>query len=234
MSKAATSYPSVSQLRKGVILASIAHAIWIAQHPNLAYEQSWDGDNYSVNDSQGCRGTVTFRADDVVGVFRDENSSRSPFRSKADYDLDIYFKGMPPELHKLAQDEALQYVLDDYHGETVPLITAAFWSRDGRLTAAEPWDDVVKHGAHILRIQLLDTPDAVTELRESYEMSSAQVDLVQSLFERKIADPDARIVLDDEELDVVHPSSSEGRRESAEMFEALGISFPARKKRRSS
>ncbi len=57
---------------QGCILASIAHAIFVANNPDFAYEHSWDGDHYSTNDGQGCRGTVTFGQDFFVASFRNE------------------------------------------------------------------------------------------------------------------------------------------------------------------
>ncbi|SFH40308.1 hypothetical protein SAMN04487776_1133 [Priestia megaterium] len=65
-----------SQIWQGCMLSSIAHAISVAQYPEFANEQSWDGDNYSMQDSQGGRGTITFNQHYCVAAFRDDNSSR--------------------------------------------------------------------------------------------------------------------------------------------------------------
>ncbi len=47
---------SKEQLWKGCILRSIADAIFVAHAPDFSHESSWDGFNYSVQDSQGGRG----------------------------------------------------------------------------------------------------------------------------------------------------------------------------------
>ena len=44
------------QLWKGCVLNSIAHAINVAHCPDFSHESSWDGFNYSMQDSQGGQG----------------------------------------------------------------------------------------------------------------------------------------------------------------------------------
>lgn len=61
-----------TNLWNGCILASIAHAIMVAHYPELSYEHSWDGDNYSVVDDEGGRGTVSFKRDYFVAAFRND------------------------------------------------------------------------------------------------------------------------------------------------------------------
>lgn len=43
---------SYEELRQGCILVSIAHAIFVADAPELAHEISWDGFNYNMNNSR--------------------------------------------------------------------------------------------------------------------------------------------------------------------------------------
>ncbi|GGE81171.1 hypothetical protein GCM10007140_33440 [Priestia taiwanensis] len=52
------------------ILRSIAYAIGIAQYP----ESSWDGVNYSMKDSEGAHGTITFHPKYCIATFQDLNS----------------------------------------------------------------------------------------------------------------------------------------------------------------
>jgi len=56
-------------LWKGCILASIAHAIMVSHYPEFSNEHSWDGINYSVQDTSGTRGTITFHSEYCVGAF---------------------------------------------------------------------------------------------------------------------------------------------------------------------
>lgn len=48
------------QLWKGCVLNSIAHAINVAHCPDFSHESSWDGFNYSMQDSQGDKGQLRF------------------------------------------------------------------------------------------------------------------------------------------------------------------------------
>ena len=94
------------QLYEGCIEAAIAHAVAVGMYPELNYEHSWDGINYCMNDSQGCRATITFHNEYIVAVFQDIH--------KADWNTDAlsFFSEAPQKIIQLAKDEALQYVLD--------------------------------------------------------------------------------------------------------------------------
>jgi hypothetical protein len=219
-------FPPRMRLWQGAILGTIAHAIWIVADPLLAAEQSWDGPNYNVQDSMGSRGTITFAGERAVGVFFDAHSRRSPFRSGRDYDLRSFFTGISDELYSLAQQEALQYVLDDYRGALVPIITAAFWSEGEFLAVAEPWPEVVTNGAHLVSIQLMEPDAAMVEWREECEMSPSQVALMRSLFDRKMATPNAPVVLEDSERDILTSEGDEGIDESRRLLAAIGIIVP--------
>lgn len=222
--------PDRKQLWSGAILASIVHAIMMVEYSDISHEQSWDGMNYSVQNSMGSRGTITFSGDKVVGVFFDEDSPRNPFNADTGYDLDNLLKGIPTDLRSLAQEEALQYVLQEYKGKDVPVITAAFWSEGGDLAAAEPWPQVFNHGAHLIRIQLMDTEEALARWKEEYEMSPLQVTLARSLYKRKMAAPNSQIELEGWErhslMDKEDEADTEVIEARRELLTALNIKSP--------
>ncbi len=217
---------SRQQLWRGAVLSTIAHAIWIAQDPILAYEQSWDGRNYNIQDSQGALGTITFAELGVIGAFFDAHSPRSPFRSNKTYTTAPFFEGMPTALWEIAQAETLQYLLQEYQGSDVPLITAAFWSEGENLASTEPWSEVFDNGAHLVRIQLLEPEDAIADLQSNYELSPQQVNLLRSLFIRKTAAPDIPIILNDQERSITVTQGATGVEESRELLAAIGIVLP--------
>ena len=186
--------PKVETLKKGVWLATIAYAIDYALRPEFDNELSWDGPNFNRQDSSGTRSTVTFGDKGLVGVFRDENSSRLSFlnSNRPGYSLEPYLKGMPEDLRTLANQEALQYTLDTYHGKVQPIITAAFWSEGENnpgqiLEAAENWPQVEANGAHLIYRELLDVAEAAGEWQEYFEFSDKQVALLKFLFDKKAA-----------------------------------------------
>ena len=84
------------RLWKGCMLASIAHAIMVAYYPEVSNEHSWDGINYSIQDSAGARGTITFSQDYFVAVFRDDDVERLVKNSMREYKH--YFDGFQARL----------------------------------------------------------------------------------------------------------------------------------------
>lgn len=223
-----TEFPEAARLRPGAVLASIVHAIMIAQVPEMAHEMSWDGEVYNLQDSMGSRGTVAFSEKGLVGVFFDKDSPRNPFLPGVGNDFQAYFEGMPDELYSLAFDDALQYILDEYEGQDLPVITAAFWGAGGRLAAVEPWPEVYKNGAHMVRIQLMEADEALTEWQLEWEMPPRLVALARSIFERKMRSPNETLTLSAEDRDLIAEGAEAdgGMDASRESFSEIEIVLP--------
>jgi hypothetical protein len=198
-----SAYPRTETLRRGVLLRAIVNAVMVAKEPDLARFLSWDGRNYVLNNADGTYGAITFEAGDVVGVFFDSQSDRNPHTSVGsyDYDIDAYFRGMPSRLRSIAESQTLRYNRQVYLGQTVPLITAAFWSAGEYLTAAFPWSDVFRHGAHIVRVEFLPGSAALKVWQESYQASPEELDFARSLYDRRMSDPSRPVVLEESEVD---------------------------------
>lgn len=205
------------KLYQGCLFAAIIHAILVGEYPELNYEHSWDGLNYSMNDSQGCRGTITFHPQCIVAVFRDDARILS---DKGAYD---YLCGMPEDILKIAQAEALQYVLDDVDGEVKPVITAAFWGTWEELSSSQTWSDIWENGGHILENQLLPHRQSFIRWDEYYGLSDGQMKLAQSLFDRKLAGAEAPVSLSEEEAENLHGDIEE----CAVSLRELNIFLPA-------
>jgi hypothetical protein len=220
-------FPEKQRLWRGALLGSVIHAIMVTRYPDLANEQSWDGMNYNVQDSMGSRGTVSFAGAHVVGAFFDAKSPRNPFRTGDAYDLERLLQGMPSPLRQVAEEEALQYVLQKYQGQAVPIVTAVFWDEGERLAAAEPWPRVYENGAHLLRNQLLETEAALKAWRVAYDMSPEQVALALALFERKVKAPGEKFELEARQVELLKAwaQGDEELEASRESFEELGITF---------
>ncbi len=219
--------PSVKELWQGAILATIAHALFITASPDLAYELSWEGLNYSRQDSQGGRGTITFTEDEeVVGAFFDTHSPRNPYLKVGEYTLAPYFKGIPENLLQLAQSETLEYILDDWEGKPMPVVTSAFWSVNGRLVAAEDWTKVLSNGAHLLRIELMPIPKAFSVWQSECDFSEEQIGLVQNLYKRKLENENQPFQLEREEYKLWTAQGTDGIIESRELLEAIRIVVP--------
>lgn len=190
-------YPRQQLLWPGAILGSIAHAVAVARYPDLAHEQSWDKNNYCVQDSSGSKGTVAFSGQRFIAVFFAESSERNPFTSDEKYDLQRFFAGLPDDLVTLAYEEALQYVLQDNEGIPSPIITSAFWG-DGQqqhVAAAEAWADVFENGAFLIKNQLLTEDESLAAWQAEYELSDDEATFVTSLIHRKMSQPTSELNL---------------------------------------
>lgn len=130
---------------------------------------------------------------------------------------------MPPNLRALADQEALEYLYDEYGGVTMPIITAAFWSAGQYVTAAEPWPEVLRHGAHLIRIEAMETEAAISEWQAEYAWSEAEIRLMRALFNRKMATPTTPIMLEDWEHEALVANGSIGIEKSRELLASIGI-----------
>lgn len=213
-----------SQLNKknlwnGCILASIAHAIMVAHYPELSYEHSWDGDNYSVVDGSGGRGTITFKGNYFVGAFRIENYTRTDIPKALDF-----FTGAPKDVLDLAKNETLEYLLEeDEDGTTSPSITTAFWGDSDTITSVDNIIRIVQYGGYLLDRQFMIVDSAIESWRDYYEMTSEQVNLLKSLYGRKVNNPHGNITLSKSEIKIIGTESPEGLSESMTSFEEIGV-----------
>lgn len=202
------------------MFAAIIHAVTAGEYPELNYEHSWDGFNYSMNNSCGCRATITFHPRYIVAVFRDDSKI---IPGKNAYD---YLCGMPEDILKIAQAEALQYVLEDMGGEIRPVITAAFWGTWDELSGSQAWSDIWQNGGYILENQLLPRPQSLTCWDDYYGLTDGQMGLAQSLLERRIADAGTPIFLSPQEAGNLHGDLGE----CAASLQELNIFLPAPKR----
>lgn len=225
-----SSFPQRVQLWRGALLTTIAHAMWVTQYPTLAYEVSWDGLFYSRQNTQGTYGTIAFVKNGLVGVFRDDKSPRAPWNGEEQYSVAVGLAGLPSRLAEPAET-ALQYILDEHNGVTAPIMTAAFWSDGDGISAAEPWADVLIHGAHLVQIEAMGTEEALDELHAQYEWSEPAMVLLQRLFERRISLSGSPMALDDEEYEQLVANGRDGLAEARELFAAIGILLPRRWRR---
>jgi len=95
-------------------------------------------------------------------------------------------------------------------GRLDPRVTAAFWDENGYLTAPDPWETVLEHGASVVEDECIEDFDlALERARTSYDMSDKQIRFVRSLFERKIAHPPARIKLSESDISWLRSQSDD-------------------------
>ena len=71
----------------------------------------------------------------------------------------------------------------------------------------------------------MDYTSAIDAWREYYKMSKDQIELLESLYNRKVERNESNIVLTKNEIKVLGTDDIEGLRESQNSFEEIGIMF---------
>jgi hypothetical protein len=228
-----SAFPASSVLWPGCLLASIAHAVFVVRAPFLAHEHSWNGTNYSVQDTQGSCGTIAFgeNMSRFVAVMYSLENDR--YRSSINLDLaeasiQTLLPNIPDGLKGL-RDEALRYIMQDVQGVPVPVLTSAFWSdlETPLVTACEPWRDVVEHGAGIFHKQFCEPSIALTLWASDFDFDEKEIALVRALFIRRLAATGA-MRLSDDEIRLIHQRSSntEGLQACQKSLSDIGIVLP--------
>jgi hypothetical protein len=225
-------FPPKDFVLPGAVLASIAHAIFITAAPFMAHEQSWDGLNYNVQNTEVSRGTISFGDDKsrFVAVFYLEGSDLDPIAKGGSVEDNTarIFQGLPSDLQSLSEN-ALQYVLQDIGGKAIPVITAAFWSnRDSsKISGNKPWPEILKHGANLVQFQTLETQIAMARWTDEFELSPEQVALTNDIFERKMAAQDRNINLTAADVQKLRAMADDdsGFEACRESFREMGVIF---------
>lgn len=190
------------KLWEGCILATIAHAVMVEEYPELTNELSWDGINYNVQDSCGCRGTISFHEKYLVAAFQDINNRKMIDECIKNGALNI-LNINNEKIEYLAKEEALQYVLDDINGKTMPLITAGFWGIDNDIFSSSEYEIVEENGAYIISNHLLGFEEHLEALSVYYDISNRLVRLIESIYARKIHSPNKTLRLLEQEKDLL-------------------------------
>lgn len=209
---------TASEVWEGAMLASIAHAIMVTFYPELAHEHSWEGQNYSVQDSQGGRGTISFKEDVFIGVFRCNSNTYID-------DLVSYFQNVPEKLIELAQNETLQYMLLDVKGNVMPIISTGFWSFEGKVYSMDTNEQFQTNGGYLIMNSVADTDLVMATWEEYYEMNETQLKLLRILYDRRISKPNEKILISRQEIDMICASEEDALDECQTSFEEIGMCF---------
>jgi len=215
------------QLHDGATTGMIAHAIWMAYAPEFEHTRSWSGSSYCSSDSGGTFGAVAFGADCLVGLFFDAHSSNNPHQAGGTYQLAPILGDMPDAARALAESDAMPFMLQDFEGTPVPIITAALWSEGDDLWAPLHWMTLRDHGALLVRMELLGAEEGIAEWQSNYELTEPETALLASLAARKLARPDERLILTAEEKRTVLARAVEGGEDaSRRLFAQVGLTLP--------
>lgn len=191
-------FPTVQQLRRGIILCCITHSFWLAVNDPV-FIMFWDGDTYFEDEIQGENWAVAFSGSGAVAVFYSTESARNPFPDGSPpYDQSRYFNGLPECLNP-AKERALSLMIDSNWQTGKPseaVITAAMWADGDRFTAAEPWADVFNHSLWSCHTHLLPAEVALREWWQGMELPGSGERAAWSLYERRLASTDPLIAVE--------------------------------------
>jgi hypothetical protein len=191
-------FPTVEQLRRGIVLCCITHSFWLAVNEPVFY-MFWHDGTYFEDEIQGEYWSVAFTEGGAVAVFYSSESPRNPFPDGSPpYDQSRYFKGMPSRL-KQAKERAMSLMIDlnwQTGNPSKAAITAAMWAEGDRFTAAEPWADVYYHSLRACHTHLLPPEVALREWWRGMDLPGSGERAAWSLYERRLASTDVVIAVE--------------------------------------
>jgi hypothetical protein len=191
-------FPTVKQLRQGILLGYIAYALFLAADEGCSEGHYWDGDTYIDDNQQGETWAVAFTPQGAVAVFYSTESERNPFPpGSPPYDQAIYFRGMPDAL-RTAKERALSQMigLDWVAGGPNAVVTAAMWADGERFTANEPWEAVFHNSLWACYQQLLPLDVALVEWQNEFDLADDDLPVLHALYQRRIASTEAMIAVE--------------------------------------
>lgn len=181
-------YINKTKLYRGCLLSSIAHAIMTNVYPSFSYEQSWDGTNFSIQDSRGTRCTITFCEDYCVGGIRNESEGLFSRNNYNDKYKQMLLNKFPYCVINTAEKEALQYLLVEYDGQVLPNITSIFWCNDNSFFYHSCSDAQLSDDMSLLYHILLPEEKAIEALVEYYNIDDCALHLIKHLFNERLND----------------------------------------------
>lgn len=170
-------------LYKRCVLSSVIHAIMVGgEYGVFPAEQSWERKNYSFQNLAGVRGTISFADDRYICVIQN-NTMYETYTNQ--YMLEL-LHGAEEKTIDLANKEALQYVLDEFNGEVIPFVSAAFWGNKDINYSNLSEDQIVKISDEAILPLLYSEDDTKEFWKESYEMTNEQMKLAEEIYKRRL------------------------------------------------
>ena len=170
------------QIISSCLISSIAHAIMMNEYPDLSYEQSWDGENYSKQ-FERYRMTISIKDDYCVGVIRNDE-----FRGVSEQAIDTLMNEseFPTKAIDLLKSETLEYVLmDSEDGMVVPIVTSLFYCSTERLLIISDDEESLSADVETFALFIASIEQQVEYWKNYYEMSEENVVLLLDLFKTK-------------------------------------------------
>ena len=193
---------SKADIFRGCLISSIMHAIKVNEYPELSYEQSWDGDNFSMQNSAGLRGTISFCPDFCIGAIRNDDDVNLDVKC----DIQLKLEGFPSYVAQKAKKETLQYLLIDNNGIVVPYATTVFWA-DDNIHFEKGFIDKNKQDLLLFENIMLPEIRAIEKWKNYYEMDSNAMQLFDCIYSLKMKNFNSKIVLSPKQIKLIPGNS---------------------------
>ncbi|MGX8774069.1 MAG: hypothetical protein ACSW8G_03315 [Bacillota bacterium] len=176
---------SVNKIYENCLWSAAAHAVYVVINPYFAAEQSWDGENYSFLYGE-TRGTISFDMGEgiLAGAARDAESERC--KGFPDADAMDFFAQAPDKVKELAEQEAIQYLFDEVDGVEKPMITTAFWGKDGEVTIPDG-EEFSEHGGEYPLIMFSSFEEVRAYWLGQYKLSADETALADYIFNARLS-----------------------------------------------
>ena len=157
------------------VMASVAHAIMVGKYNLLSSEQSWDGFNYNFQNMEGIRGVISFAEGEYICAIQNNEECDESIEQHVPEIL----SGANAKIMNLAKEEALQYMLVNYNGKSVPFITSAFWGSGDTNYSNQSEEQLIKSSEKTIMPFLYSEDDAKKYWKNYYEMTDEQIELAK-------------------------------------------------------
>lgn len=189
------SFTNKETIYRRCILASTVHAVMNGRFEEFAGEQSWDGMNYSFQNFEGIRGTISFCDERFVCAVRNDKN----YIAGEDEILNFFFRNADKKTLDIAADITLQYLLTDEKGNDVPAVSVAFWGNKETIFSNQQENEINEKSEGILLPIFYEETDALKYWKEyndlNDESDNDKIGFIMEIYNKRINTGD-RIVLD--------------------------------------
>ena len=166
--------------------AAIAHAIMVGKYDLLAAEQSWDGGNYIVQNFEGVKIVIAFQPDRYICAIQNNNNAKGQcINNNA---ITNCYAGTDMAIKRLAEEEILPYMLINYDGAEIPFVSSSFWGNDGYNYSNQNEEYILNDAEGLINSFLSDAETSKLYWKEYYDMSKEQQELVEEIYQRRLAE----------------------------------------------
>lgn len=214
---------SAARLRDGCVLATIAHALWIADDETMAALHDWQDSSYIVQDLEGSTGVLTFFAGGVLGVCC--NIKCSDYQAAAHTDPMTLLFLAPPTIADIARSTSLRFLTHRVGSVARPVATGAFWCEGEESWSPLDRATLENNGWHMIRTQDKPWRQGLNDWIADFALDESRARLVTKIADRRLTSADHSIVLTGEERAGIVANGADGLGECRRLLAAVGVNW---------